>query len=90
MDDVDKDRMEGIADKERVQEWVREAVGDALSAANIIDGPTHIKHHQILQEFCDTYSKVKTTSITVLVATFIGGVITIVVLGFRAWIKGSS
>jgi hypothetical protein len=72
-------------DKDDVQEWVKEAVSEALVNANLVDGPTHIRHHQVLQEFCETYNKVKLTGITVTVTAIVTGIITVCVLGIRAW-----
>lgn len=69
--------------KESVQEWVKEAVSEALENANLVDGPTHIRHHQVLQDFCETYNKVKTTGITVTVTALVTGFITVIVLGLR-------
>ena len=82
--------------RDEIQAWVSEAAGkaaaeavaDALKTANLIDGPTHLRHHQLIEDFCDTFGKVKTASITVVVAAIITGIITVVILGIRSWLAG--
>lgn len=75
--------------KEDIQAWVREAAGeavaDALKAANIVDGPTHLKHHQFIEDFCCTYGQVKKAGITAIVTILVTGVIALLVLGFTHW-----
>lgn len=80
--------------KEEVQAWVREAtaeaVADALKAANIVDGPTHLRHHQFIEDFCSTYGQVKKAGITAVVTLVVTGLLALLVLGFSHWSgKGS-
>jgi len=60
---------------------VKEAVSEALKGANLIDGPTHIAHHQALDEFLSLTKHAKKT----FVGAFIMGVIALIMLGMAAW-----
>jgi hypothetical protein len=83
--------------RDEIQEWVGEAAGkaageaaakavaEALKAANIVDGPTHLRHHQFLEDFCNTYGQVKKASIVAIVTLLVGGIFTLVILGFTHW-----
>lgn len=73
------------AERLELQRLVKEAVAEALKGENLIDGPTHILHHQWIADYCDTFSKVKIAGLTAFALTCIGGVITLIVLGFRTW-----
>lgn len=72
-----------------MQDWVREAVGEAvaeaLRAANIVDGPTHLRHHQFIEDFYCTYGQVKKAGITAVVTILVTGLIALLVLGFTHW-----
>ncbi|NDV19231.1 hypothetical protein GO013_07335 [Pseudodesulfovibrio sp. JC047] len=60
---------------EDIKQAVREAVREELKAANIIDGPTHIRHHEFIDELCESFDTVKKTTLRVLVNCLVLGVI---------------
>jgi hypothetical protein len=64
---------------EEIKESVREAVREELRAANIIDGPTHVRHHEFINDLCESFDTAKKTTIRVLVNAFVIGVIAAVV-----------
>lgn len=64
---------------QRVSDCAREAVREELRAANIIDGPTHVKHHEVLGRWCDAMDTAGKTLIRTLVASLVGGLILAVV-----------
>lgn len=63
-----------------IQDAVRRAVREELKAANIVDGPTHLRHHQFLEEWCRTMTTARNTTIKVVVTALVSGVIAAVVL----------
>ncbi len=65
------------------------AVADALKAANIVDGPTHLRHHQFIDDFYCTYGQVKKAGIAAIVTALVGGTIALLVLGLKHWQAGS-
>lgn len=67
------------ADINEIREVVREAVRDELKAANIIDGPTHIKHHEFIGDLCESFDTVKKTTLRVLVNAMVIGLIAAVI-----------
>ena len=64
-----------------VKEAAREAVADALRGANLIDGPTHIKHHQAIEEFLNLTLHAKKT----VVGAVIKGLCWLLLAGFALW-----
>ena len=69
---------------EQIKRAVREAVSDALRGANLVDGPTHIAHHQAIEEFLSLTKHAKKTVIGSLVV----GVLFLLLLGIAAWVAG--
>ena len=67
--------------KEAVKEAAREAVSEALRGANLIDGPTHIKHHQAIEEFLNLTLHAKKT----VVGAVIKGLCWLLLAGFAVW-----
>lgn len=67
-----------------IKEAVREAVCEALRGSNIVDGPTHIAHHQAIEEFLTLTKHAKKTVIGSLVL----GVIALLLLGVASWVSG--
>lgn len=64
---------------EDVKEAVREAVREELRAANIIDGPTHVRHHEFIDDLCESFDTAKKTTIKVVVNALVIGVIAAIV-----------
>lgn len=64
-----------------VKSAVAEALKDELRAANLIDGPTHIAHHQALSEFLSLTRHAKKT----FVGAVIMGCIALLMLGIAVW-----
>jgi hypothetical protein len=62
-----------------IQDAVRRAVREELKAANIVDGPTHMRHHQYLEQWCNSMDTVRNTALKVLVTAVIGGIVAAVV-----------
>lgn len=69
---------------EQIKAAVREAVSEALRGANLVDGPTHIAHHQAIEEFLVLTKHAKKTVIGSLVV----GVLSLLLLGIAAWVAG--
>lgn len=67
--------------REAVKEAAREAVAEALRGANLIDGPTHIKHHQAIEEFLNLTLHAKKT----VVGAVIKGLCWLLLAGFALW-----
>lgn len=62
-----------------LKEAVREAVREELKAANIVDGPTHVQHHEFIGNLCDSFDTAKKTAIRCLVNTVVLGTIAAVI-----------
>ena len=71
--------------KEDIKAVVKEAVSEALKGANLIDGPTHIAHHQAIAEALNMASHAKKT----VIGTVVKGVMALVLLGCLAWVWGN-
>ncbi len=69
----------------RLREAVKEAVAEALRGNNLIDGPTHIAHHQAIEEFLALTKHAKKTVIGSLVV----GLLSLILLGLAAWVAGN-
>lgn len=65
-----------------IKDAVREAVTEALKAANIIDGPTHIAHHQAIEEQLQLFRHAKKG----LVSVIISGLAGLIAWGMWAWV----
>ena len=65
---------------EQIKQAVREAVSEALRGANLVDGPTHIAHHQAIEEFLVLTKHAKKTVIGGVVL----GVLSLFLLGIAA------
>ena len=70
--------------EDMIRKAVKEAVAEALKGANMIDGPTHIAHHQAINEALEMFSHAKKTFIGILVKGLAG----LLVLGILAWVWG--
>lgn len=72
----------------QIHNIVRSAVSDALKqelrGANLIDGPTHIAHHQAIDEFLSLAKHAKKT----FVGAIIMGIFALLMLGVAVW-KGT-
>lgn len=70
---------------EEIRALVKEAVAEALRGANIIDGPTHIAHHQAIGEILSLagYAKKK------IVGGIVSGLLCLLLLGAAVWVAGS-
>lgn len=66
----------------QIKKAVSEAVADALKGANLIDGPTHIVHHQAIEEWMAAKRWASKAAITV----FVTGVLGLLVLGIKQWV----
>lgn len=64
-----------------IRQAVAEAVKRELRGANLIDGPTHLAHHQAMEEFMALAKHAKKTA----VGAFIMGVFALMLLGAAAW-----
>jgi hypothetical protein len=69
--------------REEIRAAVKEAVTEALRGANLIDGPTHIAHHQALEDMLQAKRHAWKVSITVI----IGGLIGLLILGIKSWME---
>ncbi len=65
----------------QIKEAVKEAVAEALRGANLIDGPTHIAHHQAIEQFLGLTLHAKKTVIGALVK----GLCWLILAGFAVW-----
>ncbi len=65
----------------QLKEAVKEAVAEALRGANLIDGPTHIAHHQAIEQFLHLTLHAKKTVIGALVK----GMCWLLLAGFAVW-----
>lgn len=65
----------------QIKEAVKEAVAEALKGANLIDGPTHIAHHQAFEDFLALTKHAKKTFVGAVVMGFIA----LLMLGVAAW-----
>ena len=66
-----------------IRDLVKEAVAEALRESNLIDGPTHIAHHQALEEqlqLCRTAKRGLATS-------FVMGLCGLIAWGMWAWVN---
>ena len=70
--------------EQRLRQVVKEAVKEELLGANLVDGPTHLAHHQEIENLIQLKKHAEKTGI----ATVIVGLIGLTVLGIWAWIKG--
>jgi len=64
---------------EDIKEAVREAVREELRSANIIDGPTHVRHHEFIERWCKTMDTVGTTTVRIVVTAVVGAIIAAIV-----------
>jgi hypothetical protein len=67
--------------RDDLQALIKEAVAEALRASNLIDGPTHIAHHQALEEMIQAKRHAYRVGITVIISGLIG----LLVLGIKSW-----
>ncbi|MDR2075721.1 MAG: hypothetical protein LBP61_02125 [Desulfovibrio sp.] len=74
--------MSGLT-REEIRSAVKEAVAEALKAANLIDGPTHIAHHQALEDMILARRHAHRVGITVIV----GGLVGLLIMGIRSWLE---
>jgi hypothetical protein len=70
------------ASEERMAAIVKQAVREELAGANLVDGPTHIAHHQALAAALTLMEHAKKTVIGALVR----GVMALLLLGCLAWV----
>jgi len=63
---------------------VKEAVAEALKESSLIDGPTHIAHHQAMAEALSMVSHARKT----LVGAVARGLVVLFFLGCLAWVWG--
>lgn len=70
--------------EQRLRQVVKEAVKEELLGANLVDGPTHILHHQEIESWLQMKKHAQKTGI----ATVIIGLIGLTVLGIWAWLNG--
>ena len=61
---------------------MKDAVKEALKEINLVDGPTHIAHHQALEEVIQA----KRAAAKFALKAFIGGIVGLIILGLKAWI----
>ena len=73
------------AGEERIAAVVKQAVREELAVANLVDGPTHIAHHQALAEALSMIAHAKKT----LVGTLVRGLMALLLIGCLAWIWGN-
>jgi len=73
------------ANEAQIKKAVKEAVSEALKNANLIDGPTHIAHHQAIAEALSMASHAKKT----VIGAVVKGVMALLLLGCLAWVWGS-
>ena len=71
--------------KKEFKAVVREVLKEELCAANLIDGPTHVAHHQAIAEFLALAQHAKKT----VVGAFVMGILALLVLGLAVW-KGNA
>ncbi|MCL1939944.1 MAG: hypothetical protein FWG04_04720 [Desulfovibrionaceae bacterium] len=69
----------------QLKKAVKEAVSEALKSANLIDGPTHIAHHQAIAEALSMASHAKKT----VVGAVVKGIMALLLLGCLAWVWGN-
>ena len=70
-------------DRAVLKQDVSEAVKEALKGINLIDGPTHIAHHQELERILSLKDHAQRVGVGVIIT----GVIGLIVIGFGAWVK---
>lgn len=68
--------------KEAVSEVLQEKLGDFF-----IERQKHFEHHQFIGELMNTAGNVKGTACKTVTIAGITGLLTILILGFIAWIK---
>ena len=68
--------------EDQIRDAVKEAVAEALKGANLIDGPTHIAHHQAMSEALNLMAHAKKT----IVGSLVRGVMALLLLGCLAWV----
>ncbi len=73
------------AHDELIRTAVREAVSEALRSANLIDGPTHVAHHQMLEEQIALVRHAKKGILSAIVT----GLCALLAWGLWAWAHGS-
>lgn len=64
---------------EDIKEAVREAVREELKASNLIDSQTHIKHHEFINDLCESFDTAKKSTIKVLVNAVVVSLIAAVI-----------
>ncbi len=73
--------------KQEIKEAVAEAIQEKLGEF-YIERQKHFEHHQFIDSVMDTADKVKGTACKAITTSGIIGLITILILGFVAWIRG--
>ena len=68
--------------EERMAAIIKQAVREELAGANLIDGPTHIAHHQAMAEALNLMAHAKKT----IVGSLVRGVMALLLLGCLAWV----
>lgn len=71
---------------EMIRAMVAEGVKEALKDASLIDGPTHIKHHQAIEEALVLLRHARKTG----VAAIVSSLFVLLALGVGAWLAGRS
>ncbi len=69
--------------EEQIKAVVHEAIRDALRESNLIDGPTHLAHHQALEEQLQLCRTAKRG----LVTSFVMGLCGLIAWGLWAWMQ---
>ena len=67
---------------EQIKSVVREAVAEALIGANLIDGATHIAHHQAIEEQLQLFRHAKKGVVSVIISGLAG----LIAWGLWGWI----
>lgn len=67
-----------------IKQVVKEAVSEALRGSSLVDGPTHIAHHQAFEDFLALTRFAKKSAVGAVVA----GLIALIMLGMAAWKSG--
>ena len=76
-----------MTQEELVKKAVKEAVAEALKGANLIDGPTHILHHQEFENWIQAKRLVGNVAVKVTVTAFVVGLLGMVAIGFLEWVR---
>lgn len=71
--------------EDQIATIVRQAVREELRGANVIDGPTHIAHHQAIAEALGMVAHAKKT----VIGTLVKGIMALLLLGCLAYVWGN-